>query len=410
MKSLSLILAALTLFLLSGAETSAAAPAREYLVGFHDAGLAAEKAASLEQKRKLKKSMRRLPVISVVLDEAEANALREDPGVAYVQENVRFQAIAPMFGAEYDTSWGVTKIGGRIAHEAGKFGQEVRVAVLDTGIDYTHPDLMLRYAGGYDFVFDDADPMDDNTNSHGTHAAGIIAAELNGQGVVGVAPRARIYGVKVLDGAGFGSLAWLLQGIDWAIANQMHIINLSLAFDLDSPAIRDACDRAYAAGILLVAAAGNTGGGTVQFPAAYESVIAVNATDASDQFAAFSAIDGRVELAAPGRSIVSAARGNQYRSLDGTSQAAPHVAGVAALLMAAGIQDANGNGRINDEVRLRLRQSAVDLGSNGHDLYFGYGRVDAAAALGLGGTAPGRDKKDKKDKKPTKAGLIKPGR
>lgn len=410
MKSLSLILAALTLFLLSGAETSTAAPTREYLVGFHDAGLAAEKAASLEQKRKLKKSMRRLPVVSVVLDEAEANALREDPRVAYVQENVRFQAIDPMFGAEYDASWGVTKIGGRIAHEAGKFGQEVRIAVLDTGIDYTHPDLMLRYAGGYDFVFDDADPMDDNSNSHGTHAAGIIAAELNGQGVVGVAPRARIYGVKVLDGAGFGSLAWLLQGIDWAIANQMHIINLSLAFDLDSPAIRDACDRAYAAGILLVAAAGNTGGGTVQFPAAYESVIAVNATDASDQFAAFSAIDGRVELAAPGRSIVSAARGNQYRSLDGTSQAAPHVAGVAALLMAAGIQDANGNGRINDEVRLRLRQSAVDLGSNGHDLYFGYGRVDAAAALGLGGTAPGRDKKDKKDKKPTKAGLIKPGR
>lgn len=410
MKSLSLILAALTLFLLSGAETSTAAPTREYLVGFHDAGLAAEKAASLEQKRKLKKSMRRLPVVSVVLEDAEANALREDPRVAYVQENVRFQAIDPMFGAEYDTSWGVTKIGGRIAHEAGKFGQEVRIAVLDTGIDYTHPDLMLRYAGGYDFVFDDADPMDDNTNSHGTHAAGIIAAELNGQGVVGVAPRARIYGVKVLDGAGFGSLAWLLQGIDWAIANQMHIINLSLAFDLDSPAIRDACDRAYAAGILLVAAAGNTGGGTVQYPAAYESVIAVNATDASDQFAAFSAIDGRVELAAPGRSIVSAARGNQYRSLDGTSQAAPHVAGVAALLMAAGIQDANGNGRINDEVRLRLRQSAVDLGSSGHDLYFGYGRVDAAAALGLGGTAPGRDKKDKKDKKPTKAGLIKPGR
>lgn len=405
MRSIRLSIAALALLFVPLIAIAQESSPREYLIGFHHPAAAGEKERTLHKQHKLKRAMMRLPVLSVVLDEAEAETLRRDPRVAYVAENLWVQAIDPIAGAEYDTAWGVSHIGARQAHEANFQGQDVRVAVLDTGIDYRHPDLSLRYAGGYDFVFDDNDPMDDSSSQHGTHAAGIIGAKLNGEGVVGVAPQARIYGIKVLDGAGFGTLEWLVEGIDWAIANEMHIVNLSLAFDVDSPAVRDACDRAWAAGILLVASSGNTGGRAALYPAAYESVIAVNATDKDDLFGAFSAMDTRVELAAPGMSIVSTARSNQYISLSGTSQAAPHVAGAAALLLAAN------STWTNEQIRLRLQQSAVDLGAPGRDSYFGFGRVDAAAALGLGAppTEPDLKRKVKKNKKPKLSDLKKYG-
>lgn len=405
MSAIRLLIAVSVLLLFPLTAFSQESSPREYLIGFHHPTAAGEKARALNKQNKLKKTMKHLPVISAVLDEADAEALRRDPRVAYVAENLWVQAIDVIPGAEYDTAWGVSQIGARQAHEAGFQGQNVRIAVLDTGINYNHPDLNPSYAGGYDFVFDDNDPMDDSSSQHGTHAAGIIVAQLNGEGVVGVAPQAQIYGVKVLDGAGFGSLEGLVQGIDWAIANEIHIVNLSLAFDENSPAVRDVCDRAWAAGLLLVASSGNTGGGAALYPAAYESVIAVNATDKDDLFGAFSAIDPRVELAAPGMSIVSTAGNDQYISLSGTSQAAPHVAATAALLLAA---DPTWT---NEQIRLRLQQSAVDLGAAGRDAYFGYGRVDAAAALGLGAppTEPDLKRKVKKNKKPKLTELKKYG-
>lgn len=410
MSAIRLLIAVSVLLLFPLAAFSQESSPREYLIGFHHPTAAGEKARALNKQNKLKKTMKHLPVISAVLDEADAEALRRDPRVAYVAENLWVQAIDVIPGAEYDTAWGVSLIGARQAHEAGYQGQEARIAVLDTGIDYRHPDLSLPFAGGYDFVFDDDDPMDDSSSQHGTHTAGIIVAQLNGEGVVGVAPQARIYGVKVLDGAGFGSLEWLVEGIDWAIANGMDIVNMSLGFDEEIgaeelAAICNACDQAYAAGLLLIASAGNTNGGAAYYPAACESVIAVNATDKDDLFGAFSAIDPRVELAAPGMSIVSTAGNDQYISLSGTSQAAPHVAATAALLLAA---DPTWT---NEQIRLRLQQSAVDLGAAGRDAYFGYGRVDAAAALGLGAppTEPDLKRKVKKNKKPKLTELKKYG-
>ena len=157
------------------------------------------------------------------------------------------------------------------------------MAILDTGIDYTHEDLDGNYRGGYDFVFGDDDPFDDSRNSHGTHVAGIIAAEKNGIGVVGVAPEAEIYAVKVLDGAGFGTEDWIIAGIEWAVSNGVDVINMSLTGP-DRQGLREACEQARNAGILLVAAGGNSlaGGGPVKYPAAYNSVIAVTGTDALD--------------------------------------------------------------------------------------------------------------------------------
>jgi subtilisin len=364
--------------------SAAPPPVKEYIIGFHHLSSAGETARVLKKQNRLKKSMKRLPVLSAILEESEAQALRQDPRVAYVAENLWLQAIDPRYSEEYASSWGVTHIGSRLAHEAGYLGKDVHIAILDTGIDYTHRELVSRYNGGDNLVYPDtSDPMDDNSSSHGTHVAGVIAAALNAEGVVGVAPQAYLYGVKVLDGSGSGSIGLILEGIDWAMDNDMDIVHMSLGFpgegigEEERLAICNACDNAYAAGLLLVASAGNANGGAAYYPAACTSVIAVNATREDESFAAFSARDARIELAAPGLSILSTARGDQYAVLSGTSQAAPHVTGVAALLFAAE------PARTNEEIRLLLQQTAIDLGPVGRDAEFGFGRVDAASALGL---------------------------
>ncbi|MHB8809025.1 MAG: S8 family serine peptidase, partial [Desulfobulbaceae bacterium] len=223
--------------------------------------------------------------------------------------------------------------------------------------------------------------LDDSWNSHGTNVAGIIAAERNGTGTVGTAPEAEVYAVKVLDAAGFGSVSWVMAGIEWAVANNMRIINMSLAGTEDSQAFAEACTAAEEAGLLLVAAAGNTYGGAVTNPAAYGSVIAVTATDQADQPGYFSPAGPEVELAAPGVSVLSTARDNTYGALDGTSQAAPHVTGVAALILSAGIADIDGDGKAdNRDVRRMLQETARDLGDPDQDTIYGYGLVNAAAA------------------------------
>jgi subtilisin len=256
------------------------------------------------------------------------------------------------------------------------------VAVLDTGIDYTHEDLDENYRGGYDFVFGDDDPFDDGFNSHGTHVAGIIGAEQNAVGVVGVAPEVELFAVKVLDGAGFGTEEWIIAGIEWAVNNQIDIVNLSIAGP-DRQGLQDACDRAYEAGLLLVGAAGNspTGGDPVEYPAAYDSVIAATATDSLDMAARFSPMGEELELAAPGVDILSTATGASYQLLSGTSQATAHVTGAAALYVLSNAEDLNADGLVNNEdVRLMLQLTATDLGNPGKDGIYGHGLVNAAGA------------------------------
>jgi subtilisin len=212
--------------------------------------------------------------------------------------------------------------------------------------------------------------------------AGIIAAEENGIGIIGVAPEADLYAVKVLDGAGFGTEAWIIAGIEWAVLNGIEIINLSLEGP-DTQGLHDACDIAYDAGVLLVAAGGNSlaGEGPVGYPAAYESVIAVTATDAFDMPGYFSPVGEELELAAPGVDVLSTVAGESYDSLSGTSQATPHVTGTAALHILSNTEDLSGDGLVNNEdVRLKLQLTAVDLGDAGKDDIFGYGLVNAAEA------------------------------
>ena len=190
--------------------------------------------------------------------------------------------------------------------------------------------------GGISFVDGTTDYLDDN--GHGTHVAGTVAALDNEIGVIGVAPQAELYAIKVLDQNGSGSYSDIIAGIEWAIDNNMNIINMSLGGTAKSRTLEKAVNKAYESGILLVAAAGNNGyakKGTITYPAAYDSVIAVGAVDQNNNRASFSSVGRQLELMAPGVSILSTVPDNGYESYNGTSMASPHVAGVAALVWEA---------------------------------------------------------------------------
>ncbi len=350
------------------------------IVGFHQKPGSHEKALIHRAKGRIRRAYGRIRAMSVTLDEKAIKRIKRHSNVAYVEDNAVISAVDSVLSQEYLDSWGVHHIGAERAHASGNKGSGVKIAVIDTGIDYTHDDLKDNFRGGRDFVFDDDDPYDDSWNSHGTHIAGIIAARENNSGVIGVAPEADIYAVKVLDGAGFGLLSWLIAGIEWSIDNGMDIINLSLQ-GIDLQSLRDACESAYSAGVLVIAAAGNSYGGAVQYPAAYDTVVAVTGTDAYDMQAYFSPYGPEIELAGPGVDILSAIANWDYDTLSGTSQAAAHVTGTAALFYASDIEDINGD-RIIDNVDVRhiLQTTANDLGEVGTDDVFGFGLIDASAA------------------------------
>ena len=375
----NIVLIFCTILVMNG---TALAADRDVIVGFHQSDVTAKEKLIHDNGGKLKKDFHLINAVSASVPEANIEKMKKDPKIKYIVNDSIFTAAFD----EYSSSWGLQYIGSESVHNQGINGAGVNIAVLDTGIDYNHPDLINNYKGGYDFVNNDPDPWDDNCLSyfqtcHGTHVSGIIAAEQNDFGVVGVAPGASIYAVKVLDAGGFGAASLVIAGIDWAVANEMNIISMSLGSTENNPAVLEAVNAAYDSGILLVAAGGNTDGGSVQYPAAYDSVIAVAAIDQAGQRASFSPIDSRIEVTAPGVDIYSTVQGG-YGFLNGTSMAAPHVTGVAALIFSTDFADVNLDGLTdNEDVREIIRNSAFDAGSPGKDDVYGYGIVDASKAL-----------------------------
>lgn len=233
-------------------------------------------------------------------------------------------------GAE--VQWGVARVGapavwGRLD------GRGVRVAVLDTGVDRRHPDLAGNYRGGLNLVQPGLEPDDDN--GHGTHVSGIIAAVRDGKGVAGVAPRAELYAVKVADAEGSARESRIIKGLEWCVENGIQVANLSLGSMRYTQALRRAVEAAARAGVTLVCAAGNNHGAVV-YPAAYPESIAVTAGDAQDRLKPSSSRGPEVDFIAPGDRILSTYRGGRWEVLSGTSEAAPHVAGLAALAIQAG--------------------------------------------------------------------------
>lgn len=316
-----------------------------------------------------------VPALAVRLPDAAVAALRANPNVAYVEADGVVHALA-------DTvPWGISRVGADQVQAGGNYGAGIKVGIIDTGIDVDHPDLAV--VGGVTFVAGTTTYDDDN--GHGTHVAGTVAALANGSGVIGAAPAASLYAIKVLDSTGSGYWSDVVSGIDWAVSNGMQIVNMSLGASSGTTTLQQACDNAYAKGVLLVAAAGNSGnaagkGDNVGYPAAYASVIAVAATDSDDVRASFSSTGPDVELAAPGVSIYSTYMGGGYSTLSGTSMASPHVTGVAALVWKANPSFANA------DVRNAMNSTATDLGAAGRDNWYGYGLVNAPRAVG-GGTA-----------------------
>lgn len=210
-------------------------------------------------------------------------------------------------------------------------GEGVKVAVLDTGIDKDHPDLANNLAGGINIV--NYRKSYDDDNGHGTHVAGIIAGIDNEIGVLGTAPGAVLYAVKVLNKKGQGWLSDIIDGLDWCINNGIDVINMSFGTSSSNQTFQEAITKVYNAGIVQIAAAGNNYGGPVDYPAAFRETIAVSAEDISDNFASFSSAGEEVDLIAPGVDIFSTYKEDGYKTLSGTSMACPHVTGVAALIL-----------------------------------------------------------------------------
>jgi len=351
------------------------------LIGFKGSVTADDDAVVRSAGGRVKHRYRIVPAIAADLPERAVAALQAHARVSVVEPDVAIHAV----DAELDNSWGVKRIGAGDVQATGIRGAGVKVAILDTGVDYTHPDLASNYGGGWDFVNNDADPFDDNF--HGTHVAGTIAARDDDAGVVGVAPEATLYALKVLDANGNGSFANVIAALDWAVSHGAQITSNSYGSAQDPGSIvRQAFDNAANAGLVHIAAAGNSGncqgtGDNVIFPGKYDSVIAVAAIDNTDTAACFSSSGPKVEIAAPGVAVTSTVPGGGYDTFSGTSMATPHVSGVAALVLSHGVTDLNGNGRVNDEVRTILDLTAHDLGPAGRDTRYGYGLVDAVAAI-----------------------------
>lgn len=330
-----------------------------------------DKQAIAEAEGSIDQTFKQLPIASVTLPAAEVQELKQDKDVARVEPDITVHASADTL------DWGIGAANIPVSWNAGFTGKGVKIAVVDTGVA-AHSDLAI--AGGASFVSYTTSYQDDN--GHGTHVAGIIGAENNGFGTKGVAPDADVYAVKSLERSGSGSLSSILAGIDWAITNKMDIINLSLGTQTNSAAFQAMVDKAYAKGILVVAAAGNDGSAagnddTVDYPARYDSTIAVGAVDSSLKRASFSSTGNAVDIAAPGQSILSTYLNNGYARMSGTSMATPYVSGELALL-----KQANPTA---DHVRLRnaLQETSRDLGTEGKDSWFGYGFMQGSSGAVL---------------------------
>ena len=232
--------------------------------------------------------------------------------------------------------WGVQRVGAPQAW-ARTQGEGAEVAVIDTGIDAAHPDLAGQVAGGVNITDPQHPDAWADDEGHGTHVAGTIAGKGANGGLAGVAPRAKLYAVKVLDKDGNGNYSDVIAGIQWAMDHGIKIANMSLGADEGSEPLHRAVQAALAKGMLIVAAAGNTGG-SVGYPGAYPETVAVAAADSSDHVAPFSSRGPEVTYIAPGVDILSTKMGGGTLTLSGTSMASPHVAGMAALAYAAGVR------------------------------------------------------------------------
>ncbi|WP_059171349.1 S8 family serine peptidase [Bacillus sp. FJAT-27445] len=349
---------------------------RNYLIVLKDdvekeAFINSKKIKEKKLKDKNPKKFKHTNAFAVELTEAEAKEFANDKEVKILEEDSTVAITSGQAEEEQHIPWGISTIGSTEGFKQDFYGNGIKVAIFDTGIS-EHKDLHI--AGGVSFVKDTANFADDN--GHGTHVAGTLSAQNNEFGVVGTAPGAEIYSIKVLNNSGEGSYSQVIQGIEWAIDQQMNIISMSFGGMTPSLALHEAIKKANEKGILLVASAGNFGMGeeTEAYPARFPEVLSVGAIDNTKQRASFSSTGSELDLVAPGVNIFSTTYDGEYGYNSGTSMAAPHVAGAAAVIWS------KEEDLTNEEVKKILLESATPLGQKNE---YGNGLVNVAKALGL---------------------------
>lgn len=347
-------------------KVAASTGTKDVLIGYNGAKpYAALKSAGASIKAEYK----HLPVIFASVPEGNLGMLRNNPNISHVVENYARNY------CEDRLDWGIDRVDAEVVHASGNKGVGINVCVLDSGADMDHPDL--TFAGGYSVL---GDPEDwDDQNGHGTHCSGIVSADDNDFGVIGVAPDCNLYMVRINKSGPI----WqdkIMAGFDWVIGtyadgdpdNDIHIMSMSWGGSYTDPLEEAALQTCYDLGILMFAAAGNEEGDII-YPAKYETVAAVTAMWVDDSFAYFSNFGPEAEFIAPGRLIYSTYKDARYRALSGTSMSCPMVAGVAALAWS------DNPTYTSHQIRQLLRDTAEDIG-----LVFeqqGYGLVDAENAV-----------------------------
>lgn len=310
--------------------------------------------------------------VSASIDEADIEKFQSHSDVKWVEADQKVET-----SAQAET-WGYESTNTPDSRTWGLNGEGVKIAIVDTGIDPDHPDL--KVVKGTSVLDENESWVDDN--GHGTHVAGVIGAQDNEIGTVGIAPHADIYAVKALDQGGDGWESEIIAGIDWAIKENVDIINLSLTSCQPSTGMKNTIERAESSGIAVVAASGNgvlcSGEylNDVMYPARYESVISVGAVDQKQTRALFSYGGESLDFVAPGTKVFSSyittdKYPDGYRSMNGTSMAAPYVSGILALTI-----QAYPNSSFDDRKEL-LIDRAIDLGEEGKDFDYGYGLIQS---------------------------------
>ena len=330
--------------------------------------------------------------VTITVPRKAVDALGNRPDVRYVEENGTMHALHHRDGHDggppgsgggggggtsQTLPWGVDRVDAEVAHANGETGSGADVAIIDTGIDSDHPDLSANLGSGHAVTSCSGRGCNtswDDDNNHGTHCAGIAAGVDNSEGVVGVAPGVTLHAVKVLDSRGSGSFSDVAAGIEYVADQGWDVGSLSLGASSGSSVVQDAGVYAQNNGVLLVAAAGNSGpcSDCVGYPAAYSEFMAVSSTASGDSLSSFSSTGPQVEIAAPGTDIYSSVVGG-YNTFSGTSMATPHVAGAGGHLMA--------NGGSNSNARSTLKNNAENIGLASNEQ--GAGLLDVAAALNL---------------------------
>lgn len=314
-------------------------------------------------------------------------ALENNPNIEFAEPNFIIKGGVIPNDLKYPDQWHLPKISAPDGWDTNTGSTEVVIAIIDSGVDSNHPDLMDKLVPGKNFLCGYDLNNTDDVNGHGTAVAGTAAATTDNEiGVAGVNWESKIMPLVVLGSNNYGTISDTIEAIIYAADNGVEVINLSLGGPGSSIAEKEAIDYAWGKGVVIIACAMNYATETLQYPAAYENVVAVSATTSSDTRSSFSNFGNWIDIAAPGSGIYTTNRDGGYGYHDGTSFSSPIVAGLAALILS--VEPDLTNSQVVD----LIEQNADDLGDPGYDIYFGHGRVNVYESLiAATGTIPDPD-------------------